>query len=96
MTNLVVATKSPVAGVTNWARFSDAEVDALHARYRNSADVEARKAAYQTIQTKLAEAASTANPLIVLGRTIVTSPNLVGVTFSQDPYARYAYLKPRS
>jgi hypothetical protein len=26
----------------------------------------------------------------------VTSPKVAGVTFSQDPYARYAYLKPKN
>ncbi|WP_111399996.1 ABC transporter substrate-binding protein [Humitalea rosea] len=95
LTNLAVATKSATAGVTNWARYSDAETDALHARFRNSADAPARKAAYQRIQDKLADSAATANPLIVLGRTIVASPNITGITFSQDPYARYAYIKPK-
>jgi peptide/nickel transport system substrate-binding protein len=52
--------------------------------------------AYQRIQDKLAEAAATANPLVVLGRTIVTSSSITGVTFSQDPYARYVYLRPRT
>jgi peptide/nickel transport system substrate-binding protein len=96
LTNLAVVTKSPTAGATNWARYSDPEVDALHEKYRNSTDVAARKAAYQHIQDKLADAAATSNPLIVLGRTIVTSPSISGVTFSQDPYARYAYLHPKT
>jgi peptide/nickel transport system substrate-binding protein len=96
LTNLAVARKSPTAGVTNWARYSDPEVDELHARFRNSADAPARRVAYQRIQDKLAEAAATANPVVMLGRTIVTSPQVTGVTFSQDPYARYTYLRPRS
>ncbi len=96
LTNLTVVTKSPTAGVTNWARFSDPDVDALHVKYRNSTDVAARTAAYKTIQDKLAAASATSNPLIVLGRTIVTNPRITGVTFSQDPYARYAYLRPKS
>jgi peptide/nickel transport system substrate-binding protein len=96
LTNLAVATKTPTAGVTNWARYSDAEVDALHQQFRNSADAPARRVAYQRIQDKLAEAAATANPLVVLGRTIVTSSSITGVTFSQDPYARYVYLRPRT
>ena len=58
-------------------------------RIRNSADAPARRVAYQRIQDKLAESAATANPLVLLGRTIVTSPSITGVTFSQDPYARY-------
>ncbi len=95
LTNLAVATKSATAGVTNWARFSDAEVDALHERFRNSTDVAGRRAAYQLIQNRLAETAATSNPLIMLGRTVVTSRRVTGVTFSQDPFARYAYLKPR-
>jgi hypothetical protein len=28
----------------------------------------------------------------MLGRTIVVSPNITGVTFSQDPYARLCQL----
>ncbi|MES2713707.1 MAG: ABC transporter substrate-binding protein [Pseudomonadota bacterium] len=96
LTNLAVATKSATAGVTNWARYSDAEVDALHERFRNSTDVEGRRAAYQRIQDKLAESAATSNPLVMLGRTVVTSRRVTGVTFSQDPFARYAYLKPRA
>ncbi|PZP43783.1 MAG: hypothetical protein DI601_14160 [Azospirillum brasilense] len=96
LTNSAVVTKTASAGVSNWARYSDPEVDTLHEKYRNSADTPARKAAYQTIQNKLAEAVGTANPLIVLGRTIVTSPKITGVTFSQDPYARYTYMRLRS
>ena len=95
LTNLAVATKSATAGVTNWARFSDAEVDGLHEQFRNSTDVEGRRAAYQRIQDRLAETAATANPLVMLGRTVVTSRRVTGVTFSQDPFARYAYMKPR-
>ncbi|WP_158746318.1 ABC transporter substrate-binding protein [Acidisphaera sp. L21] len=96
LTNLTVVTKSATGGVTNWARYSDLEADALHEKYRNSVDVAARVAAYQTIQNKLAESCATSNPLVVMGRTIVTSPKITGVTFSQDPYARYAYLKPKA
>lgn len=96
LTNLAVATKTATAGVTNWARFSDPEVDALHERFRNSTDVAGRRTAYQRIQDKLADSAATSNPLIMLGRTIVTSRRITGVTFSQDPFARYAYLKPRA
>lgn len=96
LTNSAVVTKTASAGVNNWARYSDTEVDMLHEKYRNSADAPARKAAYQTIQNKLADAAGTANPLIVLGRTIVTSPRITGVTFSQDPYARYNYMRLRA
>jgi len=33
------------------------------------------------------------NPLILIGRTIVVNPRITSVTFSQDPYARYAYLR---
>lgn len=96
LTNSSVASKGPASGSGNWARFSDREVDELHFKYRNSADAAGRKAAYARIQEKVADSASTINPLIVLGRTIVTSPKISGVTFSQDPYARYAHLKPKS
>ena len=96
LTNLGLVTKTPTAGFTNWARFSDPEVDELHLKYRNSSDKDGRKAAYTKIQEKVAESASTLNPGILVGRTIVVSPKITGVTFSQDPYARYAYLKPKS
>jgi len=43
--------------------------------------VAGRKAAYKTIQEKAAAAAATANPLILIGRTIVVSPKITGVTF---------------
>ena len=33
--------------------------------------------------------------MILVGRTIVVSPKITGVTFSQDPYARYVYLRPK-
>ena len=96
LTNSGIATKGPATGSGNWARFSDKEVDELHFKFRNSADAAGRKAAYARIQEIVAESASTINPLLVLGRTIVVSPKITGVTFSQDPYARYAYLKPKS
>jgi peptide/nickel transport system substrate-binding protein len=96
LTNLVIATKTATAGVANWARFSDPEADALHERYRNSDDVAARRAAYQVLQDKMAETAATSIPIVMLGRTIVTSRRVTNVTFSQDPFARYAYMRPRS
>jgi peptide/nickel transport system substrate-binding protein len=95
LTNLAITTKTASGGVTNWARYSDAEVDELHLEYRNSSDVATRTAAYRKIQDKLAESAATANPVILVGRTIVTSPKITGVTFSQDPYARYVYLRSK-
>ena len=93
LTNLGLVTKTASAGVTNWARYSDPEVDELHFKYRNSSDVPARTAAYKRIQDKAAEAAATINPIILVGRTIVINPRITNVTFSQDPYARYAYIK---
>ena len=96
LTNSTIASKTPASGAGNWARFSDPDVDSLHFGFRNSSDIPARLAAYATIQEKVNAAAATINPLIVLGRTIVTSPRITGVTFSQDPYARYAYLRPKN
>lgn len=96
MTNSSVASKTASSGTGNWARFNDPEVDALHAKYRNSSDVAARTAAYKTIQEKVADAAGTINPVVVLGRTIAINPRITGITFSQDPYARYAYIKPKA
>jgi peptide/nickel transport system substrate-binding protein len=93
LTNLAITTKTASGGVTNWARYSDPEVDELHLKYRNSSDVPARTAAYKKIQEKLSDTAATANPVILVGRTIVINPRITGVTFSQDPYARYAYIR---
>lgn len=95
LANLGLVTKTPSMGFTNWARFSDPEADALHLKFRNSSDKAGRLAAYQKIQDKAAESASTLNPLILIGRTIVVNPKITGVTFSQDPYARYVYLHPK-
>lgn len=95
LTNLGLVTKTPTAGFTNWARFSDPEVDEAHLKYRNSTDKDGRKTAYTMIQEKVAASASTLNPAILIGRTIVVSPKVTGVTFSQDPYARYMYMKPK-
>lgn len=94
LTNSSLVTRNEKGGYGNFARFSSPEVDEAHYTYRNSTDVEARKAAYQKIQDIEAETAANNNPLITVGRTIVTQPDVTGVTFSQDPYARYVYLKP--
>ncbi|MBR0650186.1 hypothetical protein GXW78_10970 [Roseomonas terrae] len=96
LANLVIASKTPTSGLTNWARFADAEADALHGRFRNSADAAARRDAYQVMQNKMADSASSGVPLVMLGRTIVTSRRITSVTFSQDPFVRYAYIRPRS
>lgn len=96
LTNLVIASKTATSGLANWARYSDPEADALHERYRNSDDVAARRAAYQVLQDKMADSAATSIPLIMLGRTIVTSRRVTNVTFSQDPFARYVYMRPRA
>ena len=95
LANQVIASKTASTGVTNWARFNDPEADALHARFRNSADEAARREAYHVLQNKMADSASSANPLVMLGRTIVTSRRITNVTFSQDPFVRYAYIRPR-
>jgi peptide/nickel transport system substrate-binding protein len=96
LANQVMASKTATTGLTNWARFADPEVDALHARYRNSADEAARRDAYHLMQDKMADSASSANPLVMLGRTIVTSRRITNITFSQDPFARYSYIRPRA
>ena len=96
LTNSAFVTHTDVAGSSNWARYYDPEIDMLHFKYRNSTDVAARKAAYQKIQDMEAETAANDCPLIVMGRTIATSRRITGVTFSQDPYARYAYIKPKT
>jgi len=95
LANLAMVTKGPQGGISNWARFSDPAVDEAHYKYRNSSDKEARLAAYRMIQDKAADAAATINPIILVGRTIVVNPKIAGVTFSQDPYARYVYLHPK-
>lgn len=69
---------------------------ALQERFGNSTDVPGPRTAYPRIEDKLAESAASAYPLIMLGRTVVTSRRITGVTFSQDPLARYACPKPRA
>ncbi len=93
-TNSLVSKTPETRG--NWSRFYDPEIDALHFEYRNSGDVEARRVAYQRIQDILTDHLGNGIPLAVLGRTIVLSPTITGATFSQDPYARYEYLRPRT
>ena len=44
---------------------------------------------------KLREQMSWFDQRPLFGRTIVVSPKITGVTFSQDPYARYVYLRPK-
>lgn len=94
-TNQWLATTNNMSGAANWSRYSDPEVDELHFKFRNSSDTAARKAAYQRIQTKVSDAAVSGTPMIFLGRNIVINPAVTGVTFSQDPYARYVYLRPK-
>src|SRR5258708_38904422 len=84
LTKLALVTKTASAGVTNWARYSDPEVDELHLKYRNSSDVAGRKAAYKTIQEKAAGAAATAKPPVLIGRQSRGSPKMTGVTLSQE------------
>jgi peptide/nickel transport system substrate-binding protein len=82
-------------GIANWARYNNPEVDQLHAQFRDSTDVAARTAAYKKIQEDMASDVG-ALPVAVLGRTVATNPNIVGVTYTPDPYARYEYLKPKA
>ncbi|GAA5231990.1 ABC transporter substrate-binding protein [Verticiella sediminum] len=95
VTNCCMVGFSDAGGAGNWSRYGDPEVDSLHYTYRNSTDTAARTRAYHEIQDKLAEAATNQVPLIVLGRTIATSNRIKGVTFTQEPYARYTYIRPK-
>jgi len=95
LTNSSIVTRTDKGGTGNWARFNDPRVDELHYTYRNSGDVEARTKAYQELQDRVLAESAAMNPLIVMGRTIATSPKITHVTFSQDPYVRYVYLKPK-
>ncbi|MCE0764551.1 ABC transporter substrate-binding protein [Pseudonocardia kujensis] len=81
-------------GASNWARYSDPEVDALQQQFRFSSDEAGRKAAYATIQGKIAESAHQI-PIAVLGRTVAVSPDVTGVAFGPEPYARLEYLSPK-
>lgn len=77
----------------NWPRYKNAEVDELHKDFRHSPDATARAAAYKKIQADLADDA-VVNPIIVLGRTVVTPPGLQGINFMWGPYAMYEYIQP--
>jgi peptide/nickel transport system substrate-binding protein len=82
-------------GIANWAHYNNPEVDKLHAQFRDSTDKAARAAAYKTVQEDMGNSVG-ALPVAVLGRTVVTNPNVTGVTYTPDPYARYEYLKPKT
>jgi peptide/nickel transport system substrate-binding protein len=77
----------------NWSRYKNATVDKLHAEYRNEPNDAPRINAYKEIQSILAEAA-VVNPIIVLGRTVITPPGLQGINFMWGPYAMYEYIRP--
>lgn len=77
----------------NWPRYVNPTIDQLHAKYRNLPNNAARIAAYKKIQGLLADAA-VVNPIIVLGRTVVTPPGLQGINFMWGPYAMYEYIRP--
>ncbi len=94
-TNCCLTSWSDRGGSWNWSRFDDPQIDEWHYAYRHSADTEARLDAYHKIQDRLADAAANQVPLAVMGRTVATSKRIEGVTFSQEPYARYTYLKLR-
>ena len=92
-TNCCIVSWSDIGGSGNWSRYDDPEIDDWHYTYRNSGDQAARTEAYHKIQDRLAEAAANQIPLVVMGRTVATSKRIAGVTFTQEPYARYTYLK---
>ena len=77
----------------NWSRYDNPLVDKLHAEYRNEPNNGPRIAAYKEIQAILADAA-VVNPIIVLGRTVITPPGLQGINFMWGPYAMYEYIRP--
>ncbi len=77
---------------SNWTRINIPEIDQLHRKYRKSTDVAARTDAYHRIQQILVDQAAI-NPIVVLGRTVVTPPGLAGVTFVWGPYQWFRYLK---
>jgi peptide/nickel transport system substrate-binding protein len=96
LTNTAYVSRSATTGASNWARYYDPVIDQLHFKFRNSTDVAARTAAYQKIQDMEADTAADYLPLIVMGRTIATSRRITNVTFSQEPYNRFIYIKPKS
>ena len=77
---------------SNWTRINIPEIDQLHRDFRKSTDVTARTNAYHRIQEILFDQASV-NPIVVLGRTVATSPGLAGITFVWGPYQWFRYLK---
>ncbi|WP_432519028.1 ABC transporter substrate-binding protein [Kineococcus sp. SYSU DK006] len=81
------------SGASNWAHYSDNEVDQLQQQFRFSTDEAGRKAAYATIQAKLADSAHLL-PLAVLGRTVAVTDEVTGVAFGPEPYVRLEWLKP--
>ncbi|HWJ75454.1 MAG TPA: ABC transporter substrate-binding protein [Kaistia sp.] len=92
-TNCCVVSWSDKGGSGNWSRYDDPVIDELHYTFRNSGDTKARNEAYHKIQDIMADQAANQIPLVIMGRTVATSKRLSGVTFSQEPYARYTYLQ---
>lgn len=82
-------------GSSNWTRYSNAEVDRLHADFRFSPDADARAAAYEQIQDDIAADVPTI-PLAITGRTVAMNPRLSGVSFTADPHTRFWTLRPKT
>jgi peptide/nickel transport system substrate-binding protein len=89
MTNASIVSTTQVGGANNWARQSIKEIDDLHYTYRTSTDAKARTAAYHRIQDILADEAGNQVPLVIMGRTIVASRRISGVSFSQEQFTRF-------
>jgi peptide/nickel transport system substrate-binding protein len=93
LANSGMVSTTQAGGANNWSRQSIKEIDDLHYKFRNSTDTAARTAAYHRIQDILADEAGNQVPLIIMGRTVVTSKRISGVNFSQEPYSRYAPIR---
>lgn len=84
---------SVTGGVVNFARTSDPEIDRLQSRYAMAAPSAERTQAYRQIQQLAAQDAAFV-PLVLTGRTLVTSAGVSGLTFTPEPVTLYWTLEP--
>ena len=90
--------KSPVsfwsAYGTNYSRYDDPTVNSLQTQYQFAPNSAARNTAYEKIQRLVAQSASFI-PIVITGRTTVTSPNITNLAFSPEIATRYWMLEPK-
>jgi peptide/nickel transport system substrate-binding protein len=83
---------TPGNNTINYSRFDNPTVNRLQNEYQFAPNSPARNKAYEEIQRIVANDAGFI-PLVITGRTTVTSPNLTGLSFSPEIGNRFWTLK---